>query len=54
MGINGQEVRGQRFGDDVSVLEYLAKEENYPLALKFGKQKLSANEKIMLASMFHS
>lgn len=32
----------------------MKKEENYPVSLKFGKSKLTTNERIMLASMFHS
>lgn len=34
--------------------QVLDKEENYPLNIKFGRPKLSSNQKIMLASMFHS
>lgn len=40
---NGEDARG-----------FLKKEENYPVSLKFGKSKLTTNERIMLASMFHS
>ena len=39
-------------GEDAK--EFLKKEENYPVSLKFGKSKLTTNERIMLASMFHS
>ena len=34
--------------------EYLTNEENYPLNLKFGVARLTTNEKIIMASMFHS
>uniref|UniRef100_A0A5S6R5K3 Trafficking protein particle complex subunit n=1 Tax=Trichuris muris TaxID=70415 RepID=A0A5S6R5K3_TRIMR len=36
------------------LLDYLADEVNYPVALKFWRPTLSTNEKIILSSMFHS
>ena len=36
------------------ILEFIANDENYPISIKFGRPKLSTNEKIMLAGMFHS
>ena len=57
MSVNGIPVEGQSFRVDnikEDVLKYLAKEENYPLSIKFGRPKLSTNERIMLAGMFHS
>jgi len=36
------------------ILDVINDSENYPIAIKFGRAKLSSNEKIMLAGMFHS
>jgi len=36
------------------VLDVINDSENYPIAIKFGRAKLSSNERIMLAGMFHS
>ncbi|XP_022097663.1 trafficking protein particle complex subunit 4-like [Acanthaster planci] len=54
LGINGEPVRGRQLEDGRDVLEMIANPENYPIAIKFGRPKLSTNERIMLASMFHS
>ena len=45
---------GKFLASGESIKEFLKKEENYPVSLKFGKSKLTTNERIMLASMFHS
>ena len=43
------------FDDDGSNVEdYIAEQDNYPISLKFGRPKLTINDKIMVASMFHS
>jgi hypothetical protein len=51
LSINGSQVNGQSFNDgnetkDVNI--FLNDEANYPVTLKFGRQKLSTNEKIFL------
>lgn len=35
-------------------MEYIQKEENFPMTLSFAPPILTANEKIVLSSMFHS
>ena len=54
MAINGIASVGKLLEDGKDILEFIATEENYPIAIKFGRPSLSTNEKIMLASMFHS
>ena len=61
LGINGQAVDGTRFScthngasKTVDVLEYLGNEDNFPVDIKFGRPRLRANERIVLASTFHS
>eukprot|EP00794_Sanderia_malayensis_P007869 gene7869-8719_t len=54
LAINGEPLKGKFLADGEDASEYLKKEENYPVSLKFGKSKLTTNERIMLASMFHS
>ncbi len=54
MAINGIPATGRVLEDRRDILETIANEENYPIAIKFGRPKLSTNEKIMLAGMFHS
>uniref|UniRef100_A0AAY5KIP2 Uncharacterized protein n=1 Tax=Esox lucius TaxID=8010 RepID=A0AAY5KIP2_ESOLU len=36
------------------IIEYLKDSTNYPVSIRFGRARLSSNEKLMLASMFHS
>ena len=45
---------GRKFKNKDVVDDYLKNEENYPLNLKFGVPRLTTNEKIIMASMFHS
>ena len=54
MSVNGINASGRTLEDGREILEVIANEENYPIAIKFGRPKLSTNEKIMLAGMFHS
>ncbi|XP_013380242.1 trafficking protein particle complex subunit 4 [Lingula anatina] len=54
LGINGLSASGRQLEDGRDILETIADEDNYPIAIKFGRPKLTVNEKIMLASMFHS
>jgi len=54
LAVNGLPVTGIELESGQDVLEMLSKEENYPLNLKFGWPHISTNEKIFLASMYHS
>lgn len=53
MAVNGISVTGQQLDDGRDVFELLENPENYPLSLKFGRPKMTTNEKIFLASMFY-
>jgi hypothetical protein len=53
MSINGSQIAGRHLEDGRDVFEVLEKAENYPLNLKFGRPKMTTNEKIFLASMFY-
>lgn len=53
MSVNGISVTGQQLDDGRDVFEVLENPENYPLSLKFGRSKMTTNEKIFLASMFY-
>lgn len=53
MSMNGVTVNGQQLEDGRDVLKLLEDPENYPLSLKFGRPKMTTNEKIFLASMFY-
>lgn len=54
LAINGQPVIGRKWNDRDVLDDVLATESNYPISIKFGVPRLTANEKIVLASMFHS
>ena len=54
LSVNGITANGRQLEDGKDILEMLANEDNYPINIKFGRPKLSTNEKIMLAGMFHS
>uniref|UniRef100_A0A8C9EP00 Trafficking protein particle complex subunit 4 n=1 Tax=Pavo cristatus TaxID=9049 RepID=A0A8C9EP00_PAVCR len=54
LAINGAEVNGRLTADGKDVLEFLSNPANYPVSIRFGRHRLSSNEKLMLASMFHS
>ncbi|KAM4651940.1 trafficking protein particle complex subunit 4 [Discoglossus pictus] len=54
LSINGIDVNGRYTADGKEVLEFLSNPSNYPLSIRFGRPRLSSNEKLMLASMFHS
>ncbi|CAH1961150.1 unnamed protein product [Acanthoscelides obtectus] len=51
--VNGVQVTGRQMDDGQDALELLDKPENYPVTLKFGRPKMTTNEKIFLASMFY-
>ncbi|XP_014018340.1 trafficking protein particle complex subunit 4 [Salmo salar] len=54
LSINGLDVNGKFTADGKEIIEYLKDSTNYPLSIRFGRARLSSNEKLMLASMFHS
>lgn len=54
LSINGVDVLGKNTADGKDILEYLKDQANYPVSIRFGRARLSSNEKLMLASMFHS
>jgi len=54
LAVNGESLVGRSMPDGTPVTDILKDENNFPISLKFGKPKLSTNERIMLASMFHS
>lgn len=54
LSINGVDVNGKYTAEGKEIQEYLKDPANYPVSIKFGRQRLSSNEKLMLASMFHS
>ncbi|XP_034242524.1 trafficking protein particle complex subunit 4 [Thrips palmi] len=56
LAVNGFPVNGRTIEEDKNprdVFEVLENPENYPINLKFGRSKMSTNEKIFLASMFY-
>lgn len=53
LAVNGEPVTGKRLPDGREAMEVIKNQENYPISLKFGRPKLTTNERIMLASMFH-
>ncbi|KAL8173439.1 UNVERIFIED_CONTAM: Trafficking protein particle complex subunit 4 [Gekko kuhli] len=54
LAVNGLEVNGRFTADGRDVLDFLSSAANFPVAIRFGRPRLSSNEKLMLASMFHS
>jgi len=57
LSVNGQTADGRLLKGEAGakdILDVINDDENYPIAIKFGRAKLSSNEKIMLAGMFHS
>lgn len=51
--INGVPVTGKQLDDGRDVFDVLENKENYPISIKFGRAKMTTNEKIFLASMFY-
>lgn len=51
--VNGIPITARQLDDGRDVFEVLDNKENYPLNLKFGRPKMTTNEKIFLASMFY-
>ena len=54
LAINGESLNSKILPNGIPALDILNNESNYPITLRFGKPRLSTNERIMLASMFHS
>lgn len=48
LAVNGNQLNGTVLDDGREVNAVLADESNYPISLKFGRPKLSTNEKIFL------
>ena len=53
MAVNGQQVTYKDLPDGRNVFDVLADKNNFPLNLKFGRPKITSNEKLVLASMFY-
>lgn len=51
--INGAVITGRELENGKDVFEMLEQPENFPITLKFGRAKMTTNEKIFLASMFY-
>lgn len=54
LSINGVDVNGKYTAEGKEIVEYLKDPSNYPVSIRFGRARLTSNEKLMLASMFHS
>jgi len=53
LAVNGQQLTYKELPDGRDVFDVLADKTNFPLNLKFGRPKITTNEKIVLASMFY-
>ena len=53
LAVNGQQVTYKELPDGRDVFDVIADQANFPLNLKFGRPKITTNEKIVLASMFY-
>jgi hypothetical protein len=53
LAVNGSLLNGTSLEDGQEVTAFLANESNYPVSLKFGRPKLSTNEKIFLGSSYN-
>jgi len=53
LAVNGQPLSYKELPDGRDVFDVLADKNNFPLNLKFGRPKITTNEKIVLASMFY-
>lgn len=54
LGINGDTAVGLRTSTGEELVQVLADPERFPISLKLGRSPLTSNEKIILASTFHS
>lgn len=50
LAVNGVPLNGMLLDDGREITPFLADKSNYPLSLKFGRPKLSTNEKIFLGT----
>ncbi|XP_054259991.1 trafficking protein particle complex subunit 4 [Macrosteles quadrilineatus] len=53
IAVNGIPVTGKQLDDGRDALEIIENKDSYPLRLRFGRPKMTTNEKIFLASMFY-
>jgi len=53
LAVNGQPLNYDKLPDGRNVFEFLEERDNFPVNLKFGRAKITTNEKIVLASMFY-
>jgi len=53
LAVNGQPLNFDCLQDGTNVFDFLNDKENFPVILKFGRAKITTNEKIVLASMFY-
>jgi len=53
LAVNGQPLTYDKLPDGRNVFEFLEEKDNYPVNIKFGRAKMTTNEKIVLASMFY-
>ncbi|XP_044731465.1 trafficking protein particle complex subunit 4 [Chrysoperla carnea] len=53
LAVNGIAITNRQLDDGRDVFDVIENKENYPLNLKFGRPKMTTNEKIFLASMFY-
>ncbi|CAH2236523.1 jg8007 [Pararge aegeria aegeria] len=53
LSVNGSPVSGRTTEDGRDVFDIIGVKDSYPLSLKFGRQRATTNEKIVLASMFY-
>lgn len=51
--VNGTAVNGTQLEDGRDAMEIIENKDNYPLSLRFGRPRMTTNEKIFLASMFY-
>ncbi|XP_076763251.1 trafficking protein particle complex subunit 4-like protein Trs23 [Xylocopa sonorina] len=51
--VNGSAVVGRETENGKDVFELLKQPENFPVSLRFGRARMTTNEKIFLASMFY-
>jgi len=54
LAVNGINVNGKQLEDGRNVMDLVEDKDSYPISIKFGRPKINTNEKIFLASMFHS
>jgi len=53
LAVNGHPLNYDKLPDGKNVFEFLEEKDNFPVNLKFGRPRITTNEKIVLASMFY-